>query len=170
VIRIIASRIWQFFVPDRPGRIKEELEPKATVAAIHVHYHNHIYSGAAVSNTTVNNSGAMGWVNTGKVSHVQNIETNIGKLKESEAAIADAFSSIKSAIKDSKLIPSEEEREELLEALDGLTESAMLSEDERGSLIKSSIRGFAQACQAVGDISAAWSAVEGPIKNFFGFQ
>ena len=123
-----------------------------------------------MSGDTFNNSGTIGLLNTGKISHVKNIETNIGKLQERNSEVADAFSNIKSAIRDSKLVGSEEEREELLEALDGLTESAAQPEEKRGSLLKSSIRGFGQACQAIGDVSEIWNTVEGPIKSFFGLQ
>lgn len=145
---------------------KQTIEEKGTVVNINITIIGEIVD----KSVKISGGSKVGWVNTGEISHVHNIETNIGKFKESAPNIADMFSSIKSAIQDSKEIPSEEERKELLEALDGLTEDAALPEDKRGKLLKSSIKGFAQACQAVSDIASVWSTVEGPIKNFFGIQ
>lgn len=167
MIKIITLRVWRYITRAKPDRITQEVIPKQV---IELHYHYHHHEGASMSSTTVNNSGTMGFLNTGKISHVKNIETNIGKLQEGNSEVADAFSNIKSVIRDSKLVGSEEEREELLEALDGLTESAAQPEDKRGSLLKSSIRGFGQACQAIDDVAEIWDKVEGPIKSFFGLQ
>lgn len=167
----MSSKFGMFVFTLKPSRrAKQKIVPRETVVEFHYQI-NHYHEGAKVTNTRViNEGGTIGFVNTGEISHVQNIETNIGKIKENDSKIADAFSAMKAAIRDSKDIPSEEDRKDLLEALDGLTENAALPEDKRGSLLKSSVRGFAQACQAASDIASVWHTVEGPIKSFFGFQ
>jgi predicted nucleotidyltransferase len=102
VTKIVAVIIRRFFILKIGNRLKQEITPTTTVTEVHHHYH--IYAGASMRNTTINNSGSMGLVNTGEISHVQNIEVNIGKLKESDAPVAEAFSTLKAAINYSKLI------------------------------------------------------------------
>jgi len=116
----------------------------------------------------IQNTGNIGFVNTGKIKDVEKIEISINQLKQNGAVdIAKSIQEIKNAILQSPDLDFKI-KEEVLEQLTEISEQANLPEEKRKkSVLKAVLNGISTTLNSVGSLAEIWSAWGTNIIEFF---
>ncbi len=99
----------------------------------------------------------------------ESIDVKIGKLREADNGIADALKALTVAVAAETVPVSEDQRNELLEQIEMLSEQAAMSGEQRKKgLIKPAIDSLASVCTGAGGLAAVWQTWGPAIMKFFG--
>jgi hypothetical protein len=129
-----------------------------------------IVSTSSKSTQVVISGGIIGVLNTGEMSHIENINTNISVIDHAKnSEVAQALKEITEAIIHSQELP-QQERSELLEQIQEVSKQATLPVEARSSkgVLKAVLAGIAGTVSTVGGIAEIWSTWGGTILKFFG--
>ena len=115
-------------------------------------------------------NSAIGVFNAGEINSLDSISTNIATLEKSDSPkIAEALCVVAESVTNNQEV-SPEQREELLDIIEEISEQATLETDKRRktAVIKSLLGGLAMGMGAVGSLAEVWSTWGPAILKFFG--
>jgi len=117
----------------------------------------------------IQNTGNIGFVNTGKIKDVEKIEISINQLKQNGAVdIAKSIQEIKNAILQSQELDFKI-KEEVLEQLSEISEQANLPEEKRSkkSVLKAILNGIGTTLSSIGSLAELWGTWGANIIEYF---
>jgi hypothetical protein len=120
----------------------------------------------------IQNTGNIGFVNTGSIKDVNKIENSINQLKQNRAVdIAESVQKIKNAILQSQELDFKI-KEEVIEQLTEISEQANLPEEKRSkrSVLKAILNGIGTTLNSIGSLAEIWGTWGTNILDFFNFN